>query len=46
MEHHSLCSATAMPHSTQIRTRCVGSGVFDEKRRFKNDIQNLQGTLA
>jgi len=30
-----------MPHSTQTRTRCVGCGVFDEKRRFRNDIQNL-----
>src|SRR6478672_5980214 len=28
-----------MPHSTQIRVRCVGSGVFDEKRRFRNDIR-------
>src|SRR6185436_12456809 len=31
-----------MPHSTQIRTRCVGSGVFDENRRLRNDISHLQ----
>src|SRR5687767_13741796 len=35
-----------MPHSTQTRTRCVGTGVFDEKRRFRNDIPGLQGTLT
>src|SRR6185295_13347725 len=39
MEHHSLCSATGMPHSTQTRTRCVVAGVFDEKSRLRNDIQ-------
>lgn len=42
MEHQSLCSATGIPHSTQIRTRWAGSAVFDEKRRFRNDIQILQ----
>ena len=44
MEHHSLWSATGIPHSTQTRTRWVGSAVFDEKRRFRNDIESLQGT--
>jgi hypothetical protein len=39
MEHHSLCSATGMPHSTQTRTRWVFAGVFDEKSRLRNDIQ-------
>jgi hypothetical protein len=38
MEHHSLCSATGMPHSTQMRTRCLGAGEFDEKIRFRNDM--------
>jgi len=38
MEHHSLCSATGMPHSTQTRMRWVFAGVFDEKSRFRNDI--------
>src|SRR5678815_623162 len=31
-----------MPHSAQTRTRCVGSGVFDEKRRLRNDILHLR----
>jgi hypothetical protein len=34
-----------MPHSTQIRTRWVGAGVLDEKRRLRNDIPNLHETL-
>src|SRR4051812_29340257 len=38
MEHQSLCSATGMPHSTQMRTRCTGAGVFCEKSRLRNDI--------
>ena len=46
MEHQSLCSATGIPHSTQIRTRCTGAGVFDEKSRLRNDIPGLQGTVA
>ena len=31
-----------MPHSTQIRTRFVGSGVFDENRRLRNDMLHLR----
>src|SRR2546423_12565592 len=46
MEHQSLCSATGMPHSTQIRTRCMGTGVFDEKIRLRNDIPGLQVTVT
>ena len=46
MEHQSLCSATGMPHSTQIRTRCMGAGAFDEKSRLRNDIPGLQGTVT
>ncbi len=37
MLHQSLCSATGMPHSTQIRTR--GRGVlFFEKSLLINDM--------
>ena len=43
MEHQSLCSATGMPHSTQMCTRCVGAGGFDEKSRLRNDIPGLRG---
>ena len=35
-----------MPHSTQMRTRCVGSGEFDVKSRFRNDIRVSRDTLA
>src|SRR5690242_6593138 len=42
MEHQSLCSATGMPHSTQICTRCLGAGGFDEKSRLRNDMPGLQ----
>ena len=47
MEHQSLCCwATGMPHSTQIRTRSLGAGAFDEKSRFSNDIPGLQGRVT
>jgi anti-anti-sigma factor len=37
MLHHSLCSATGIPHSTQIRTRGRGA-VFFEKSFFRKDM--------
>lgn len=37
MLHHSLCSATGIPHSTQIRTRGRGPEFF-EKSFFRNDM--------
>src|SRR5512144_908942 len=41
MEHQSLCSATGIPHSTQIRTRCTGS--FDPNSFLRNVIAPLPG---
>ena len=46
MEHQSLCSATGMPHSTQMRTRWTGAEVFDEKSRLRKDIPGLQATVT
>jgi hypothetical protein len=37
MEHHSLCSASGIPHSTQTRIRCFG-GSFFPNRRFNSDM--------
>ena len=37
MEHHSLCSAIGIPHSTQTLIRCFG-GSFFPNRRFNNDM--------
>jgi hypothetical protein len=38
MEHQSLCSATGIPHSTQIRTRCLGGSLRIPNSRFNNDM--------
>src|SRR5262249_41125620 len=38
IEHHSLCSAIGIPHSTQTRTRCFGGSLLP-KRRFRNDMR-------
>ena len=37
IEHHSLCSATGMPHSTHTRTRGFGGSVFPSSR-FSRDM--------
>jgi hypothetical protein len=38
IEHHSLCSAIGIPHSTQIRIRCFGGSTLFPNRRFNNDM--------
>jgi len=37
IEHHSLCSATGIPHSTQIRIRGFGGSLLPN-RRFSSDM--------
>jgi hypothetical protein len=38
MAHQSLCSATGMPHSMQIRILGLGGWVLRVNNFFKNDI--------
>jgi hypothetical protein len=46
IEHHSLCSAMGIPHSTQTRTRLDGSVRLVGKKRLRNDIGALIDSLA
>jgi hypothetical protein len=36
IEHHSLCSAIGMPHSTHTRIRCFGGSLFPSNRFHKD----------
>ena len=38
IEHHSLCSSTGIPHSTQIRTRFGGSVLFRPRILLSKDM--------
>ena len=39
IEHHSLCSAIGIPHSTQIRIRGFGGSLRFPNNRFRMDMR-------
>lgn len=45
MLHQALCSATGIPHSTQIRTRFVGFALPEKilRRKVMENISRLLG---